>query len=386
MAVLVDLTCLCEEHTDSALEHVFKAQSENPPDDSIWDPHPNPYIRRIVEMFTRRGLDRIAGMTDEMRKWIVGEKHHPASERPARPAGAMERWSQTEIGLARLYLESLPPDQFALDDWMLLVDFLVQRYLPAADLRTEAEWLATRSSLMGRVQASMQHEATEPEADRLLAALPATVGGAAETFGLKPWQRAVMEYGNARCAESVVGLSDTIRHRMRRVIMDYSEAQFLGDKVKAAGSLQSRLLDEFGTMNRDWRRIAVTEAGENLNQGIISTLKPGAKIKRVEKYRGACPFCRSIDGMILTVVAPDNPKKNGDREVWVGKTNFSRSASPKKRQGGALVDREAHERWWVPAGTVHPHCRGGWIVLEAPTRKADPKFSAWMDQALGRSA
>lgn len=386
MAVLVDLTCLCEEHTDSALEHVFKAQSEDPPDASIWDLHPNPYIRRIVEMFTRRGLDRIAGMTDELRKWIGGEKFHPASERPARPAGAMERWSQTEIGLARLYLESLPPDQFALDDWMLLVDYLVQRYLPAGDLRTEAEWLATRSSLMGRVQVAMKDEATEAQADKLLASLPASVPEAAEKFGLTALQRTVMDYGNAHTAENVSGLADSIRHRMRRVIMDYSEAQFLGDKAKAAGSLQSRLLDEFGTMNRDWRRIAVTEAGENLNQGMIASLKPGTKVKRVEKYHGACPFCRSIDGTILTVAAPDSPKKNGDREVWVGKTNISRSASPKKRQGGALVDREAHERWWVPAGTVHPHCRGGWVVLAAPTRKADPKFSAWMDEVLGRAA
>lgn len=385
MAVLVDLTCLCEEHTDSALEHVFKAQGENPPDDSIWDAHPNPYIRRIVELFTQRGLNRISGLTDELKRWLAGENHKPGAERPARPEGAMARWSVTEIGLTKLYLESLPPDQFTLDDWMLVVDYLVQRYLPATDLRTESEWMATRSSLMGRVQAALSREPTEAEADHILASLPGTIGQAADAWGLKPWQRSVLEYGNAHCAENVAGLTDAIRHRLRRLVMDHTEGKFLGDRARAAGSLQTRLMDEFGTMNRDWRRIAVTEAGENLNQGLISTLPPGRRVKRVEKYRGACPFCRSIDGTILTVAAPDDPAKNGAKQVWVGKTNIGRAAAPKKRKGGELVDREAHERWWIPAGTVHPNCRGGWVVLEDPQRKADPKFSAWMDEVLGRA-
>lgn len=385
MAVIVDLSCLCDEHTDAALEHVFKAQGEDPPGDSIWDPHPNPYIRRIVELFTRRGLDRISGMTDELRKWVGGEHHKPVHERPTRPAGAMERWSPTEIGLTRLYLESLPPDQFALDDWLLLTDYLVQRYLPADDLRTEAEWLATRSNLMGRVQAAMAEPATEAEADHVLAALPATADEAARVFGMTPAQRAALDYGNAHCAENVVALTDTIRHRMRRLIMDYTEAQFLGDKAKAAGSLESRLLDEFGQENRDWRRIAVTEAGEALNQGMIASLPVGARVKRVEKYRGACAFCRSIDGKIMTVAAPNDPKKDGAKQIWVGKTNIGRSASPKRRLGGELVDREPHEMWWIASGVQHPNCRGAWIHLAEPTRKVDPKFSAWMDEVLGRA-
>lgn len=385
MAVLVDLECLCEAHTDGVLDFVFKAQSEEP-GDSIWDPHPNPFIRRIVELFTRRGLDRIAGMETELRKWIGGDMHKPSHERPARPAGAMERWSATEIGLTRLYLESLPRDQFALDDWLLLTDYLVHRYLPSSDLRTEAEWLATRSNLMGRVQAAMaDQDVSEPRADHILAALPATPDEAARVFGMTAAQRAALDYGNAHAAENVAALTDAIRHRMRRLIMDYTEAQFLGDKTKAAESLETRLRDEFGQANRDWRRIAVTEAGENLNQGVVGSLPVGARLKRVEKYRGACAFCRSIDGKIVTVAAPDDPKKDGANQVWVGKTNIGRSASPKKREGGRLVDREPKEMWWVPAGTVHPHCRGAWVHLAEPTLRADPKFSAWMDEVLGRA-
>jgi hypothetical protein len=138
-------------------------------------------------------------------------------------------------------------------------------------------------------------------------------------------------------------------------------------------------------MNRDWRRIAVTEAGENLNQGMISSLPGGAKVKRVEKYRGACAFCRSIDGKVMEVVAASAAEKDGATQVWPGKTNIGRSSSPQRRLGDKLVDREPHELWWIAAGVQHPHCRGGWVHLEQGSLPVDPKFSAWMDKVLGRS-
>jgi hypothetical protein len=381
--VLIDVSCQCPEHTDATLEFIFKALGDDP-GDAIWDKHPNPLIRRIVEMFTRRGMDRVSGLRDELQRWIAGAEHHPSAAGMARPIGAMVRWTPTELGMTRAYLEALAPEQFELEDWGLLVDYLVQRYLPAGDMRADADWLSTRSNIMGRVQAVLE-EPTESQADTILAALPATREAAGDVFGLTHVQRAVMAYGNAHCADNVVAWTDAARLRLRRVVMDYAEAQMLGDKAKAASSLETRLLDEFGTMNRDWRRIAVTEAGENMNQGMIASLKPGTRVKRVEKYRGACAFCRSIDGKIMLVVAPGDADKDGAKQVWVGKTNLGRSASPRRRVGGELVDREPHEMWWIPAGTVHPNCRGVWIPLGEPTRKVDPKFSAWMDDVLKRN-
>lgn len=384
MPVVVDITCLCEHHTDAALEFIYKANSEDPPGDNIWDQHPSPFVRRIVELFTSRGLDRIDGLATELRKWLAGEMHSLSSERPPRPAGAMARWSKDELGTVKLYLENLPQDEFTVDDWGMLVDYLVQRYLPADDIRGEAEWLATRSNMMGRVQAAMAKEPTEAEADRILSALPISPDAAEAAFGMSARQRAVLDYGNARCCENVAGLSDAARHKMRRLIMDYAEAQAVGDKASAHGTLETALRDAFGAMNRDWRRIAVTEAGENLNQGFVASVAPGGRLKRVEKYRGACAFCRSIDGRIVTVVPAADAAKDGDKNVWVGKTNIGRSAAPRKRVAGALVEREPHERWWIAAGVQHPHCRGGWIQLKAPTRAVDPKFSDWMDEVLGR--
>jgi hypothetical protein len=379
-SLLIDIGACCEHHTNDALEHLHKAIGEGEPDD-IWLPHPSPLLRRLVELFTQRGLMRIKGFIDELQAWQDGERHR-AGNRPARPDGAMERWTPGELKLVKLYLETLPPDEFTLDDHMMVVDYLSQRYLSPSDLRTEAEWLAVRSSLMGRVQANMERAATLAEADKLLAALPSTIEETAARFGLSAVQRAVMEFGRARAAENVTSMSWAERHRVKRIVMRHQEARALGDT--SGPSLQSDLLDAMGEMNRDWRRIAVTEATENQGQGYVASMKAGTKLRRVEQYRNACPWCRKIDGAIVEVVDPDELDKDGMTKVWVGKTNVGRSASPRKRAGGTLLDREPDEMYHIAAGAQHPHCRGSWVPVIEDRPGDDPDFGNWLRDTLAR--
>jgi hypothetical protein len=386
--LLIDVSRLRCEHTDAALEFLHKAIGEDLPPEDIWAPHANPYVRRLVELFTTRGLERSAALEAELKRWLTGGGHvgsTPAGALMERPVGAMRRWTPAELGVAKLYLENLPVAEFTLDDWMLVVDYLVQRYLAPDDLRTESDWLATRSAMMGRIAASLSEKArapTEGQLDTYLVALSPITDELPPSWQMTGEQRAVIDFGRARCAEFVTALSDAFRHRMRKLIVDWQEALFLGDKAGSAESIQGRLLDEFGALNRDWRRIAVTEATENINQGFIASCEPGARVKRVEKYRGACPFCRSINGKVFTVVDPHKADKNGDTEVWVGKTNVGRSASPRRREGNELVEREPHEMWWAAAGAMHPHCRGAWVrTTEAP---ADPIWDAWLDNLRKR--
>lgn len=374
-ALLLDVGCLCDAHTDAALEVMAKAVGEDPPD--IWDEHPNPYVRRVVEMISDRGLRRNAGLADELARWVAGREHMTGSARPARPEGAMRRWDPDELTVVQAYLRALPAEQWTLDDWLMLVDYLVQRYLPPADLRTDADWLVTRANLMGRIQAAMAGALLDP-ANYDLFLTPSAYAEAISALGMTFEQRAALDFGRARCAEHVQGFADAARQRLRNVIVDWQEATFLGDRVKAAEGLQTVLLDQFGSMNRDWRRIAVTEGTENVDQGFVAAQPAGSRIKRVEKYRGACAFCRSIDGRVVTVVDPGKANKDGTTEVWVGKTNVGRSASPRRREGGQLVEREPHEMWWIAAGSMHPHCRGSWVPDEEIP--ADPEFEAFLAQ------
>lgn len=376
--LLFDLGCVCERHTDGALEYIFKASGEDPPSDDLWAPHPNPYVRRLLELMTERGLRRVEGLETELQRWLRGEEYREgaALDRPPRPAGAMERWSAGEIGLTAAYLRALPPDQWTPDDYRLLIEFLAQRYLPAADLRAEADWAVSRANMMGRVEAALATPDINVNlADRLLASRE--LEEAARRYAGSREQRATIVFGRERCAEHVRGWSEAGKARLRGVIVDWQEATYLGDRTGAAHDLQTRLLDTFGMMNRDWRRIAVTEVTENANQGFISACGPGSRVRRVEKYRGACAFCRSINGLVFDVVDAATPRKDGATQIWVGKTNVGRSASPRKRVGGALVEREPDELWWVAAGVIHPHCRGSWVKETGVT--ADPEFEAFVE-------
>src|SRR3546814_13779316 len=106
------------------------------------------------------------------------------------PYTTLFRSTPAERELVKIYLEALPPAQWVLDDHMMMVDYLVQRYLPADDLRTEAEWLATRATLMGKVQANLE-KLNEKQADKVVAALPNTGAAAAAQFALRSEERRV---------------------------------------------------------------------------------------------------------------------------------------------------------------------------------------------------
>lgn len=375
-ALFIDIAALDEQQSDRALNELYKAIHDHNGED-IWLPVENPFIARLVELFTQRGLDRLEVFQRDLQAWSIGEKHRPAMTPITRPNGVMERWSAGELALVKLYLEHLPPGMWEMDDHMMMVDYLVQRYLPASDLRTEAEWLVSRAHLMGRVQAGLE-SLSEREADRLLAVMPSNAPAVASMFTQTPAQRATMEIARVRAAENVRKLSDDARHRMRGVIAQHAEERMLG-QVGPSHSLETRLTDQFGTLNRDWRRIAVTEAVEAQNQGFIATMPAGARVKRMEQYRNACGWCRKIDGKVMTVVDPSEPEKDGANQVWVGKTNIGRSAAPRKRLGDLLIEREPDELWWPAAGAQHPHCRGRWILTaDAEQPGDDPEFAQWL--------
>lgn len=377
--MLINAIHCCDEHANDALETLSKAASE-PPD--IWAEHESPFVRRMIELFTDRGLFRFGKLQEELMKWLDGGMFREG-DRPEAPPGRVARWTPGELALVKLYLETLPPAEFTADDWMMCVDYLAQRYFPADQVWIESEWLATKAGIMGRVQARMS-ELSERQAENLLITAPSTIPAVEQRFGMTTVQRAMMQYGRARCAENIVTVADGVRQRVKALILEYQRQRAIGDPTLRE-SMQTRLQDAFATANTDWRRIAVTEAGEMANQGLIASVGPGGRVRRVEQYKGACAFCRSIDGKEFDVVAANAPNKNGGTQVWPGKTNVGRSAAPRKRVAGQLIDREPDERWWVAAGTMHPHCRGIWIKVTEPDRAGDEKFTAWLKAALEKT-
>lgn len=382
--LLIDIGHLHGEACDHALEGLFKAISnEDGLAFDIWMAHENPFIRDLVEKFSDRGLTKIAKVQDELSKWMVGIYHVPSKETVPIPSGFLGHWSQEETELVRIYLSNIPPEEMELSDWSLAIDYVVQKHLPADALYEEGEWLATKANLLGRAQAHLSTIDASVAAG-LIPKLPSTVSAAVKAFSFSQAERAILEYGKEACCDAVVALSEVARHRLKRVVLDFEQRKLAGEEVSHE-ALQTSLFDQFSSLNRDWRRIAVTEAGEIANQGVISHLAVGSNVRRIEMYNGACAFCRKIDGRVYRVTSASDPDKDGEHDVWPGKTNIGRSASPTKRVGGALVPRETHELFWAAAGVQHPHCRGRWEPMSEPRPGDDPKFAKWLQKRLAET-
>jgi hypothetical protein len=361
------LSCDC---TEEVIETMAKALSgENGEKPEIWAKHESPYVQSLIELFSSRGLMRLDKVKEDLDAWMAGKQHKPGTTPAFRP-------NADDLGLVKIYLEALPQSEWTIADWGLLVDYLVSKNMPEASLAIEAEWLAVRSVFMGKVQAAVAN-LNVAGADTVLAAMPLTTKAANEKFKPSDLVKNILAYERARCADNVQAISESTRHRLKTAIMAHEQQRLLG-ATPPKQALQQNLFDTFADLNRDWRRIATTEVGDAAGNGLIASLKPGTKVRRIEQYHGACPFCKKIHGMVFTVVDPGKRDKDWDAEVWVGKTNIGRSGAARKRVGDEFVPRTDAEMWKVPAGTVHPHCRGTWEVLDDAKPTDDPDFAKWL--------
>lgn len=400
MPFFIDFDGVPDQHCTHCLDALHKALAEDPRgegDRGIWKPHENPYLTWLVEDWSARMSALVAKIQDDFAKLLTGA-----------PIGTLAKaaipgltWGPETFERVRLILETLPQDQWTVDDYMLAADYIIQRYLPEGVIRTEADYLTVRSALLGKIQASMElvpHRRAAMEAEQMeaLTKLLPTSFRKVPVGILAPVERKMLEMARASCAEHISDVTEEQRHRMHRLCIEHVQAMILGQKdAGTTERLRTRIADEFMMLNRDFRRIAVTETGNAQNMGVIAAQPVGGYVRRLEAYRGACDWCASINGLVFKVVDPADPEKNGDKEVWVGKSNVGRSASPRKRVGDQLVEREAHERWWVAAGVQHPHCRGTWQPAAPPPPPpgapppappggggVDPAFAAWLAQQL----
>lgn len=385
MALLVDIGAASDCACSDALEHLFKSMAVDPTgglERSMWAPHPVPLLRPLVEAFTRQLQLRLEGLQDALARALTGEPIGTLAK--AEPAWA--RMDGAAMAEARARLEAKDPATYSLEDWLELVELLFQQYLPRDYALTMADWLATRAQLAAKIQAAMDRDtgAWKIPVDHLAELLPNKAFGLLPRTVLTPLELSVLTIARQRAALHISDVTASTRSRIQGIVVDHVQAILLGQRQGTTAHLKTALFDAFGTLNRDFRRIAVTEAGEAQGQGFIAATAHGQRVRRLEAYQGACDWCRSINGKVFTVVDPAAPEKNGDTEVWVGKTNVGRSASPRKRVGGELIDRESEELWWVASGTQHPHCRGNWIAVldDKPRPGVDPAFYRWMVDTL----
>ncbi|CAB4137711.1 hypothetical protein UFOVP326_58 [uncultured Caudovirales phage] len=383
MTLLLDLGPLPAAHCDDCLEDLFKAMALDPEGDEgpLWRRHENPWLAAHVEACTRRHQAILQALQDGFARALLGEELGMLAKADA----PWLRWTPEQFEEARAALAGRPKLEYTLDDWMLLVDFLIQDYLPDGVIQSEAEYVTVRAGFMGKVMANMQRANPTPAVIDTLAELVPTEFAKVPLRSLSPVEVQILRVAKARAAENISAVSARARHTMKGYVIEHVQAGILGQKEGTAQALRSRLFDSFGQLNRDFRRIAVTEAGEACNQGFVAAQGYGQKVKRQEAYRGACDFCKSIDGKVFTVVSPNANRKDGETEIWLGKNNVGRSASPRRREGAMLVERQPSERWWPAAGLQHPNCRGAWVMVSEKPPEVSAEFDDWLQAAIKKA-
>lgn len=239
-----------------------------------------------------------------------------------------------------------------------LAAILADKWYGEYRLHTRAQARAVRTWLAGFLRAKTR--APRP------ATPPVTWQEAKAVYRLDDTLANSIQWAQAHAAEHVTSLKERARHALAETLLA-AQAEGTTQPLTVA----SNLLTKMGTLNRDWRTIAITEQAMNHAHGELAGLI-GQKVEWIAAA-DACPHCKQFAGQIFEVVSPDAPHKDFWRHVWAGKSNVGRSFAPRTRDGRTRTREELAG----PAIPAHPSCRCRWRrVLQKPA--ADPRLLAYL--------
>ena len=113
----------------------------------------SPFIRWIVAQWVSKGPDGVGGYKADLDELIAFTEYKAGDERLPRPQYSESApWPPAERNMVKAYLDSSPQGSLTLSDWMLVVDYLYQRYCPEQVMRADAEMLAVRQVVRDRVR------------------------------------------------------------------------------------------------------------------------------------------------------------------------------------------------------------------------------------------
>lgn len=166
-------------------------------------------------------------------------------------------------------------------------------------------------------------------------------------------ERLAVQYAAERAGLYIRKLADDAKNFVARAV-----TIFFQDGSRQPEDLSRELAEGLGHLNRDWRRVALTEVAHARTGGLLLALPEGAVVEW-SAAPDACPVCRKMHGRRFRVRhSPGDPQ----REVWPGKG----------WETGPMI----------PA---HPHCRCRFIPVTQPVGEVDPEIEA-LAQAVIRAA
>ena len=251
------------------------------------------------------------------------------------------------------------------------VDKFVEEYF-AGRIETAKIWLL-RTYIVGRFLADTDIGGQIFNIG-LLNSLPKFAKDAAQKYGLTLHETKMLSYAVEQSATELSNTSISTMETVRRLMVE--NIKLRGNSKSLLEKLKETITGERGELNRDWQRVAITEANSVFNNAYISTLKDGDHVVGIS-MPDACEHCMElINGKVYKVRSsppPDYRNLSGaeyekcakvwDTEVWEGKNNYGRSGSNKKRinptignKKDNLRDKHHHEHN-TPVLPLHPFDR-----------------------------
>ena len=213
--------------------------------------------------------------------------------------------------------EGVPPE-----DYDRLIDATTDKWLAEGHLKTRSEKHAVALYIAGLMPADGLGRSVE----RLWSEYTPERGSR---------RGSAVEYARARAAAHVTRLDQNTRHQMRTLLYAWEQTN------QQVMTLEPMLRAAFGRLNRDWRRVAITEAAFNRANGRLAALALGTLVEW-SAAADACPKCRNLHGRSFKLVDANDPDKDPQEHVWVGKNPVG-SKPPEA----------------MPSIPLHPHCLPG---------------------------
>ena len=343
-----------------------------------------------------------------------GDRHHLSQMK------TLEAMFHKELGIDQFYRE--------------LIRF-IDRNIPIADARpltfkelqrideftrsyflnktTEVERWIVRAYVLGKLVEQRERMPQKPIID--VEKLPSRVKDAVKKYSLTPTETRAIEWSHYRGAQHLTNATNDTSNRVNNLIFE-NLSEHKGHRALRR-ALEEEMFTDRGEINRNWKRVAISESNTALNQGYIATLKQGEFVLGYS-MPDACDWCVThIKGKVYMVIDPDkveleyehlDPKGSEYRKrswlwsnaIWRGKSNIGRSSAARKRKDPEigntpdnLEPREHHERWSpITPGHVHCRCRvirfnpdtmyvkDGKLEIKAMNPKAHKE---WYDKMIG---
>lgn len=350
--MILDCTHAPTVPSNEALELLCKSAE----DVGLFQAHPTDVLLAEVENDGTEWMQQALGQVEAVaREALTGVK----AGAPVLKAGPDDLGPKCRHLEQRLRAEV--PGTLSMDEYLAVIDCWLWKYLAPAAATRQAQRQAVKQYLAGIVRGAETIRTAAAAKDRA-ATLPTTITEAEKAFRLTALDRQRISVAEASAARHVQGLTARTRSALQDVIIQAERRRLAhGEQSFQLRPLDQQLRDSFGELNRDWRRIAVSETSINASEGYLGLMKPGETVIWMA-HPGACRYCESMDGRAFTVVAVTHPRKDPESMVWPGKhaENVGRSISKRKRlDDGSLTDRSADELV-VPMIPAHPICRCTW--------------------------